>query len=252
MTDWIVGFHAVDAVVRREPARVRHLYLQADRRDKRMRALEQLAADQGCSISRIPRADLDELVAGRHQGVAAEVATSGRTTDWKEADLMALVETSQDPLILVLDGVTDPHNLGACLRSADAAGALAVVVPQDGSAALSPVARKVASGAAETVPLVRLTNLVRALKALQQRALWVVGTSGEADQTLYDQDLTGPVAVVMGAEGSGMRRLTTECCDFLIRLPMQGAVTSLNVSVATGICLFEALRQRQMAELQSR
>jgi 23S rRNA (guanosine2251-2'-O)-methyltransferase len=144
----------------------------------------------------------------------------------------------------VLDGVTDPHNLGACLRSADAAGALAVI-PKDKSATLTPVVRKVACGAAEVIPLVAVTNLARTLEKLQQRGLWVVGTAGEAEQEIYQQDLTGPLVMIMGAEGKGMRRLTREHCDFLVKLPMAGSVSSLNVSVATGVCLFEAVRQRQ-------
>ncbi|MBC7212990.1 MAG: 23S rRNA (guanosine(2251)-2'-O)-methyltransferase RlmB, partial [Pseudomonas sp.] len=146
----------------------------------------------------------------------------------------------------VLDGVTDPHNLGACLRTADAAGATAVVVPKDKSATLTPVVRKVACGAAEVIPLVAVTNLARTLEKLQQRGLWVVGTAGEAEQEIYQQDLTGPLVMIMGAEGRGMRRLTREHCDFLVKLPMAGSVSSLNVSVATGVCLFEAVRQRQV------
>jgi 23S rRNA (guanosine2251-2'-O)-methyltransferase len=156
-----------------------------------------------------------------------------------------LERTEGPPLILVLDGVTDPHNLGACLRTADAAGALAVIVPKDKSATLTPVVRKVACGAAEVIPLVAVTNLARTLEKLQQRGLWVVGTAGEAEQEIYQQDLTGPLVMIMGAEGKGMRRLTREHCDFLVKLPMAGSVSSLNVSVATGVCLFEAVRQRQ-------
>jgi 23S rRNA (guanosine2251-2'-O)-methyltransferase len=159
-----------------------------------------------------------------------------------------LDRTEGPPLILVLDGVTDPHNLGACLRTADAAGALAVIVPKDKSATLTPTVRKVACGAAEVIPLVAVTNLARTLEKLQQRGLWVVGTAGEAEQELYQQDLTGPTILIMGAEGKGMRRLTREHCDYLVRLPMAGSVSSLNVSVATGVCLFEALRQRAAAK----
>jgi 23S rRNA (guanosine2251-2'-O)-methyltransferase len=155
-----------------------------------------------------------------------------------------LDRTEGAPLLLVLDGVTDPHNLGACLRSADAAGALAVIVPKDKSATLTPVVRKVACGAAEVIPLVAVTNLARTLEKLQQRGLWVVGTAGEAEVSIYDQDLTGPTILIMGAEGKGMRRLTREHCDYLVNLPMAGSVSSLNVSVATGVCLFEAQRQR--------
>ncbi|MCB1854974.1 MAG: 23S rRNA (guanosine(2251)-2'-O)-methyltransferase RlmB, partial [Halieaceae bacterium] len=147
-------------------------------------------------------------------------------------------------LLLVLDGVTDPHNLGACLRSADAAGVDAVIVPRDRAADLSPVSRKVACGAAEVVPFVRVTNLARTLQALKERGVWLYGTAGEAQQSLYASDLTLPLALVMGAEGAGMRRLTREQCDFLVSLPMAGSVSSLNVSVASGICLFEARRQR--------
>ena len=154
--------------------------------------------------------------------------------------------------MLVLDGVTDPHNLGACLRTADAAGALAVIVPKDKSATLNATARKVACGAAEVVPLVAVTNLARTLEKLQKRGVWIVGTAGEASQELYSQDLSGPIALVMGAEGKGMRRLTHEHCDYLVRLPMAGSVSSLNVSVATGVCLFEALRQRRATLSASR
>ena len=163
-----------------------------------------------------------------------------------------LDRTEGAPLILVLDGVTDPHNLGACLRTADAAGALAVIVPKDKSATLTPTVRKVACGAAEVIPLVAVTNLAATLKKLQQRGLWIVGTAGEAEQELYEQDLTGPTILIMGAEGKGMRRLTREHCDYLVRLPMAGSVSSLNVSVATGVCLFEALRQRGLKAAATR
>ena len=159
--------------------------------------------------------------------------------------LLQFVEQSEQPsLILVLDGVTDPHNLGACLRSADAAGVHAVVVPKDKSADLSPTVRKVACGAAEVVPFVRVTNLSRTLEALKERGVWLFGAAGEAEKSIYDNDLTGSMALVMGAEGAGLRRLTREHCDHLVKLPMAGSVSSLNVSVATGVCLFEAVRQR--------
>jgi len=175
--------------------------------------------------------------------VVAEVSPS---QVWGEPMLDELLDRSEaPPLLLVLDGVTDPHNLGACLRTADAAGALAVIVPKDKSATLNATVRKVACGAAEVVPLVAVTNLARTLEKLQKRGVWIVGTAGEASQELYSQDLSGPIALVMGAEGKGMRRLTREHCDYLVRLPMAGSVSSLNVSVATGVCLFEALRQRR-------
>jgi 23S rRNA (guanosine2251-2'-O)-methyltransferase len=158
---------------------------------------------------------------------------------------MAMVAAAEQPLLLILDGVTDPHNLGACLRSADAAGVTAVIFPKDKSADINDVARKVASGAAETVPWVRVTNLARTIAELKQAGVWIMGTSGDASDTVHDQDLTIPCALVLGSEGSGMRRLTREACDFIVSLPMAGSVSSLNVSVAAGICLFEAVRQRR-------
>jgi 23S rRNA (guanosine2251-2'-O)-methyltransferase len=189
------------------------------------------------------RRELDEWAEGVHQGVVAEVSPS---QVWGEAMLEELLDRREGPpLLLVLDGVTDPHNLGACLRTADAAGALAVIVPKDKSATLNATVRKVACGAAEVIPLVAVTNLARTLEKLQQRGLWLVGTAGEAEQELYQQDLTGPTVLIMGAEGKGMRRLTRDHCDYLVKLPMSGSVSSLNVSVATGVCLFEAVRQRQ-------
>lgn len=185
---------------------------------------------------------LDDKVEGAvHQGIIARVR-EGR--QYQENDLPALLESVDTPFLLVLDGVTDPHNLGACLRSADAAGVHAVIVPRDRSAQLNATAKKVACGAAENVPLIRVTNLARTLRLLQEMNVWVVGTAGEADHTLFQSKMTGPMALVMGAEGEGMRRLTREHCDELISIPMAGTVSSLNVSVATGICLFEAVRQR--------
>ena len=163
-----------------------------------------------------------------------------------EADLTEHLSQVTLPLILILDGVTDPHNLGACLRSADAAGVTAVVFPKDKSADVNDVARKVASGAAETVPWVRVTNLARTIESLKQAGVWVIGTDGGAERTLYEQDLSGPCALVLGSEGAGMRRLTRELCDFVVKLPMAGSVSSLNVSVAAGVCLFEAVRQRDL------
>jgi 23S rRNA (guanosine2251-2'-O)-methyltransferase len=192
----------------------------------------------------VPKAELDELTTERHQGVVAVIERIGTTALLSERDLPSFLGAIACPLVLVLDGVTDPHNLGACLRSADAAGVHAVVVPKDNSAELNATARKVASGAADVVPLVSVTNLARTLKALKDAGLWVIGTTGDADVLVYEQDLALPAAIVMGAEGAGMRRLTTEACDFLVKLPMLGAVSSLNVSVATGIILFEAVRQR--------
>ena len=224
---------------------------QSGREDKRIKAIEELALNQGVAVQRQPRATLDEWVSGKHQGVVADTDDSAEPDlDWTESQLFDALEGLAEPaLLLVLDGVTDPHNLGACLRSADAAGVHALIVPKDKSAALTPVARKVACGAAESVPLVTVTNLARTLKALQARGVWIYGSAGEAEISLYDSDLTGSLALVMGAEGDGMRRLTREQCDVLLRLPMAGTVSSLNVSVATGVCLFEVVRQRSAASL---
>ncbi|MEH6797712.1 MAG: 23S rRNA (guanosine(2251)-2'-O)-methyltransferase RlmB [Pseudomonadales bacterium] len=238
----VFGVHAVQALLERSPKRVRRLLLPAGRLNERQQALLDLAVTAVITTQRVTGEELDKLAEGVHQGVVAEVTPS---QVWSEEMLTHLLDRLDGvPLLLVLDGVTDPHNLGACLRSADAAGVQAVIVPRDRSASLSPVVRKVACGAAETVPLVAVTNLARTLKQLQQRGLWLVGTAGEAEQFIYDVDLKVPSVIVMGAEGAGMRRLTRENCDYLARLPMAGAVSSLNVSVAAGVCLFEAVRQR--------
>jgi 23S rRNA (guanosine2251-2'-O)-methyltransferase len=238
----IYGVHAVEALLRHHPKRVKQVWLAEGRSDPRVQSLLELAAGARVAVGQCERREMDAWVEGVHQGVVAEVSPS---QVWGEAMLEELLDRAEGPpLLLVLDGVTDPHNLGACLRTADAAGALAVIVPKDKSATLNATVRKVACGAAEVIPLVAVTNLARSLEKLQQRGLWVVGTAGEAEQVLYQQDLTGPTVLVMGAEGKGMRRLTREHCDFLVKLPMAGSVSSLNVSVATGICLFEALRQR--------
>ncbi|MDP5053719.1 MAG: 23S rRNA (guanosine(2251)-2'-O)-methyltransferase RlmB, partial [Congregibacter sp.] len=221
------------------------------RDDGRMQALLALAASADASVSRLPRAKLDELVAGRHQGVVAELKHSNPGQNdlrWGEAQLEQAVTGNPRALVLVLDGVTDPHNLGACMRSADAAGVTAVVVPKDNAADITAVVRKVACGATETVPLVRVTNLARSLDMLKAAGVWIYGTAGEVGESLYATKLNGPVALVMGAEGEGMRRLTRERCDFLVSLPMAGSVSSLNVSVATGVCLFEIRRQRLLAD----
>ncbi|MBK3808514.1 23S rRNA (guanosine(2251)-2'-O)-methyltransferase RlmB [Stutzerimonas stutzeri] len=238
----IYGLHAVEALLRHHPKRVKQVWLAEGRGDPRVQVLIELAAQARVSVGQCERREMDAWVEGVHQGVVAEVSAS---QVWGEAMLDELLDRAEGPpLLLVLDGVTDPHNLGACLRTADAAGALAVIVPKDKSATLNATVRKVACGAAEVIPLVAVTNLARTLEKLQQKGLWVVGTAGEAEQSLYAQDLTGPIVLVMGAEGRGMRRLTREHCDYLVRLPMAGSVSSLNVSVATGVCLFEALRQR--------
>ncbi|CAA0093245.1 23S rRNA (guanosine-2'-O-)-methyltransferase RlmB [Halioglobus japonicus] len=247
---YVYGIHAVDSLLRQNAKAVQRLLLQAGRNDKRINGLMELAQNQGVAVDREPRAGLDKLVNGRHQGAIAQVQDSAGVADtasnlWDEAELLQAVDDKSGAvLILVLDGVTDPHNLGACLRSADAAGVDAVVVPKDNSADLTPVVHKVACGAAEVVPFVRVTNISRTLQALKARGVWLFGTDGDAEKSLYNSDLTASLALVMGAEGKGMRRLTREQCDFLIHLPMAGSVSSLNVSVAAGIFLFEAVRQR--------
>ena len=239
----VYGVHAVEALLRHHPKRVKQLWLAESRHDPRMQALVELAGQNRVPVGQKDRRELDEWAEGVHQGVVAEVSPS---QVWGEAMLEELLDRREGPpLLLVLDGVTDPHNLGACLRTADAAGALAVIVPKDKSATLNATVRKVACGAAEVIPLVAVTNLARTLEKLQQRGLWLVGTAGEAEQELYQHDLTGPTVLIMGAEGKGMRRLTRDHCDYLVKLPMSGSVSSLNVSVATGVCLFEAVRQRQ-------
>ncbi len=247
----VYGIHVVEGLLRENPSAVINLWLQRGRGDQRRVALASLARSQGVVVQWGTRGELDELVAGRHQGavaeIDAEVDENGAGTDklWQEAELLAAIDdASSAPLILVLDGVTDPHNLGACLRSADAAGVMAVVAPKDRAVGITPVVRKVACGAAETVPFVQVTNLSRTLGAFKERGVWLYGADGEAPTSLYETQLTGAVALVLGAEGSGLRRLTRESCDFLVSLPMAGAVSSLNVSVAAGVCLFEAMRQR--------
>lgn len=245
MSQWekIYGVHAVEALLRHHPKRVKQLWLVEGRQDPRVQALVQLAGEARVPVGQRERRELDELAEGVHQGVVAEVSPS---QVWGENFLDELLARNESvPLLLVLDGVTDPHNLGACLRTADAAGVQAVIVPKDKSATLNATVRKVACGAAEVVPLVAVTNLARTLEKLQRQGLWIVGTAGEATQEIFDLDLRGPSVLVMGAEGKGMRRLTREHCDYLAKLPMGGSVSSLNVSVATGVCLFEAVRQRR-------
>ncbi len=241
----IYGVHAVEALLRHHPKRVKQLWLAEGRQDPRVQALIELARQARVAVGQRDRRELDEWAEGVHQGVVAEVSPS---QVWGEAMLDELLDRCEGtPLLLVLDGITDPHNLGACLRTADAAGVQVVIVPKDKSATLNATVRKVACGAAEVVPLVAVTNLARTLEKLRQRGLWTVGTAGEAEQELYQLDLRGPTVLIMGAEGKGMRRLTREHCDYLARLPMAGSVSSLNVSVATGVCLFEAVRQRKAA-----
>ena len=240
--DMIFGIHAVKAVLASDPVRFIEVFVLKGREDDRLLPLITELKDLGITIQEAGRKALDDKVDGAsHQGIIARVRPGKQ---YNENNLDDLLATQENPLLLILDGVTDPHNLGACLRNADAAGAVAVIVPKDRSAQLNATASKVACGAAEIMPLVRVTNLARTMRALQDKGVWIVGTAGEATHDIYHSKLTGPLAIVMGAEGEGMRRLTRETCDDLIKIPMAGSVSSLNVSVATGICLFEAVRQR--------
>jgi 23S rRNA (guanosine2251-2'-O)-methyltransferase len=245
MTDPVAyGMHAVRVLLMRSPGRVRRVLVASGREAGRFAEIRTLAQRAGVQVSGADEPMLDRLAgSGRHQGVVAEITP--RAGD-PETQLEEALEAAGDaPLLLVLDGVQDPHNLGACLRSADAAGVAAVIAPRDRAAGVTPVVRKVAAGAAESVPFVSVVNLARTLRELKARGVWLVGTDDNADKSLYEADLTGPTAIVMGSEGEGMRRLTRECCDQLVAIPMAGAVESLNVSVATGVVLFEAVRQRQ-------
>ena len=241
--NFVYGLHAINAVLDRAPQRVLELWMAQPRDDSRARELKNRAESAGVKVQAVGAEGLAKLVGEvAHQGAVAAVRP---LKAWDEHDLMqALGQLTDDPLLLILDGVTDPHNLGACLRTADAAGAHAVLIPKDRSAAVDGVVRKVAAGAAEFVPVATVTNLARCIDGLKERGIWVVGTDGEAAQTLYGADLKRPLALVLGAEGGGMRRLTRERCDFLVRIPMAGQVESLNVSVAAGVALFEARRQR--------
>jgi 23S rRNA (guanosine2251-2'-O)-methyltransferase len=241
---WIHGLHAVAAALKYEPEQVRGLWVERQRRDGRMQALLDQATRYGVATHWAERMELDQLSGGaRHQGVVARLAVRQRSQG--EADLPELLAaTAEPPLLLVLDGVQDPHNLGACLRSAAAAGVHAVIAPADRAAGLNATVRKVACGAAEVVPFVSVVNLARTLRDLQDQGAWLVGATSEAEHTLYEVDFTLPTAIVLGAEEKGLRRLTREVCDRLARIPMAGGMESLNVSVAAGIFLFEARRQR--------
>lgn len=229
-------------MLERHPARVITVRLAVRRQDPRVQTIEELARRSQRPVQRVTGDELQKLLGDvAHQGVAADIMPLPL---WTEDDLLTALAGIKAPLVLALDGVQDPHNLGACLRTADACGVLAVIVPRDRAAQLTPAARKVAVGAAETTPVVSVTNLVRTLKLLKEAGLWVVGADAAATKTAAELDLKGPLVLVLGAEGSGLRHLTRENCDFLARLPQLGAVESLNVSVAAGMLLYEALRQR--------
>ncbi|MDH5228927.1 MAG: 23S rRNA (guanosine(2251)-2'-O)-methyltransferase RlmB [Gammaproteobacteria bacterium] len=244
MSEMIYGVHTVRAVLQKDPSNIFEVLLQDSRdRNQRINEIEALANQNNIPIRYLPRRQLDDLVDGaRHQGV---IAQSRGMTSLDEAFLENLIsQQAHAPLLLILDGIQDPHNLGACLRTADAVGVDAVIAPKDKSVGLTPVVRKTAVGAAETIPFVQVTNLARTIKRLQELGVWISGASANADQTLYDLDFTGASAIVIGAEGKGLRRLTEEHCDYLMKIPMQGSVESLNASVAAAVCLFEARRQR--------
>ena len=242
-TETIYGMHAVRIMLERHPERVHNVRIAQSREDPRVRAIDELARRHHRPVQRVDVHALKRLLGDVvHQGVAADITP---LPPWSEDELLAALQSVSAPLLLALDGVQDPHNLGACLRSADACGALAVIVPRDRAAQVTPTVRKVAVGAAETTPVVAVTNLVRTLKLLKQAGLWVVGADAAGDKSAHQADLKGPVVLVLGAEGTGLRRLTQQNCDFLVRLPQLGAVESLNVSVAAGMLLYEAVRQRQ-------
>ena len=238
----VYGLHAVRALLERRPERILTIHLAARRDDPRIRQIETLARAAGRPVERIEADALRRRLGDvAHQGVLAEIEP---LPPWTDAQLLEALEHERAPLLLALDGVQDPHNLGACLRTADACGALAVIVPRDRAAQVTPVVRKVAAGAAETTPVAVVTNLARTLGLLKQAGLWVIGADSGAEQPAAQADLTGAVVLVLGAEGSGLRQLTRQHCDVLVRLPSLGAVESLNVSVAAGMLLYEALRQR--------
>lgn len=243
----IFGLHSVQALLKSTPERVRELFVLQGRQDQKLQKILHMAEANGIHCTAIARNKLDAMSEEEnHQGVLA-VCAPGQLHD--EAFLFSLLENLKEPaFLLVLDGVTDPHNLGACLRTAEAAGIHAVIAPKDKSAGINPVARKVACGAAEVLPFIPVTNLVRTLQKLQEQGIWFFGAAGEAKDSVYEAKLTGAVGIVMGAEGDGLRRLTQDTCDHLMNIPMAGTVSSLNVSVATGVCLFEAVRQRRLAK----
>jgi 23S rRNA (guanosine2251-2'-O)-methyltransferase len=241
-SETIYGMHAVRVMLERNAQRVLTVRLAERRDDPRAREIEELARRNARPLQRVDLHSLRQQLGDvAHQGVAAEITP---LPPWSEDELLDALQTARTPLLLTLDGVQDPHNLGACLRTADACGALAVVVPRDRAAQLTPAVRKVAAGAADTTPVVAVTNLVRTLKLLKDAGLWIVGADAAATMRAREVDLTGPVVLVLGAEGTGLRQLTRQNCDFLVSLPQRGAVESLNVSVAAAMLLYEALRQR--------
>ncbi len=240
------GIHPITAMLQEGSKRIKEVVVAKERKDKRLQKLIDLAKGSGVRIRFADKTSFDRLIKNHdlsdksHQGALA-ICTPVAVGN--EADLDNILDKTEKPLLLILDGVTDPHNIGACLRTADASGVTAVVTPKDKSGTLTATAVKIASGAAETVPFIQVTNLARTLKHLATKGIWIYGTAGEAKQTIYESTFSLPMALIMGAEGDGMRRLTRENCDQLVKIPMLGQVSSLNVSVATGVCLFEIQRQ---------
>jgi len=247
-TQLIYGIHAVESAIKSAPSRVKALWVDRKRHDKRLEMLVAEADAAKLKLSTLTRDELTKMAGvDRHQGVVAEVSVQQAGSESMLESI--LTELDESPFLLILDGVQDPHNLGACLRSAEAAGVHAVIAPKDRACGLTPTVRKVSSGASEQIPFILVTNLARTLRQLQDNGVWVVGTALHRDsRSIYETDLKGPLALVLGAEEKGIRRLTAETCDALIHIPMAGSVESLNVSVATGITLFEALRQRDLAK----
>ena len=241
----LIGIHAVSSALKAAAGEVEWLRIAADSKNKRLAEIESRAHGSGIKVIRIKASELDKLSGQqRHQGVIAGFKGSNIAAEGRLDAILDAIEGI--PLILVLDGVQDPHNLGACLRTAEASGVDLVIICKDHSAGITPVVRRAASGAAETLSVIQATNLARVLRTLKKRGVWLAGTSDAASESLYATDLTGPLALVMGSEGSGLRRLTSELCDYLINIPMAGQVESLNVSVATGVCLYEINRQRKI------
>ena len=244
----LAGFHAIKSRLRMKPESIREIYIDAERKDARAKELRELATKKNVRVMTVDAKRLDGMSGGtRHQGVVAQ-AEDLQMPQFVEDVLENLDAASEPPLLLLLDGVQDPHNLGACLRVADGAGAHAVIAPKDRSCGLTMAAMKVASGAAETVPFIAVTNLARTMRDLKDRGIWLVGADDSAEQSLYQAKFEGALGFVLGAEGEGLRRLTKDSCDLLASIPMQGSVESLNVSVASGVCLYEARRRRILAE----
>ena len=249
MSEWVFGIHACQALLEENPSSIdRLVFLKQQNPNPRLQKINRLADKLRIKAQFVSRRELDELVAGEnHQGVAI-LQQASTALLWDENQLEDMLDKLQEPpLLLILDGLQDPHNLGACMRTADAAGVHAVIAPKDKAVGMTATVRKVACGAAEHVPFVQVTNISRTLENLKQRGIWITGTSLEAKQEIYQVDFTGATAIVTGAEGKGARRLTMEHCDYLVSIPMRGHVQSLNASVATGICLFEVVRQRALA-----